>query len=384
MAGRAGRRGIDTEGHVIHCANLYGDNLDQSYIDGLVRGRAQTLESKFSLSYNLVLNMLSGEVITPDCDYRIPVTQQTMLRTDVDRELAQVEGEIKEIETKLGSMCCCCGTPKEILEQYHAALTLKTGNNKARKKAKRDAASMKDQHHKLDADYTRYLERLALTEELKVRNEERLNVKEYFESQTKGYVQLLKSEGFVEEVGGRFELTETGVIASKIQEGPGHIIGRLASDTQFFKEFSDAELCAVLSSFAGGHTNDRMPGELPERVEGCLARAVELEDRFGDLERGVNLSSTSSEHAVCTAVAPAVYRWALASDATDCLDVRAAVAEGGLFLGEFIKVLLKVVTLVEELQRIADNTGQTALLEKLTRARGLLMKDVASSASLYL
>ena len=60
------------------------------------------------------------------------------------------------------------------------------------------------------------------------------------------------------------------------------------------------------------------------------------------------------------------------------------MAQGGLFLGEFIKVLLKVVTLVEELQRIADNTGQTGLLEKLTRARGLLMKDVASSASLYL
>jgi antiviral helicase SKI2 len=183
MAGRAGRRGIDTEGHVIHCANLYGDKLDQNFIDSLVSGRAQTLESKFSLSYNLVLNMLSGEAITPDGDYRIPITQQTMLRADVERELAQVEGEIREIETKLGSMCCCCGIPNEILEQYHAAVTMKTANNKARKKAQRDAASIRDQHHRLDADYTRFLERRTLSEELKVKNMERSNIKEYFESQ---------------------------------------------------------------------------------------------------------------------------------------------------------------------------------------------------------
>jgi ATP-dependent RNA helicase DOB1 len=55
IAGRAGRRGIDTVGHVIHLNNLFRDvNLAEYRI--MMNGKPQTLVSKFKTSYNLLLN----------------------------------------------------------------------------------------------------------------------------------------------------------------------------------------------------------------------------------------------------------------------------------------------------------------------------------------
>ena len=55
MAGRAGRRGIDTVGHVIHLTNLFR-NTDQVAMKTMMKGKPQTLTSKFKISYNLILN----------------------------------------------------------------------------------------------------------------------------------------------------------------------------------------------------------------------------------------------------------------------------------------------------------------------------------------
>jgi superfamily II RNA helicase len=55
IAGRAGRRGIDTVGHVIHLNNLFRD-VNWADYRIMMNGKPQTLVSKFKTSYNLLLN----------------------------------------------------------------------------------------------------------------------------------------------------------------------------------------------------------------------------------------------------------------------------------------------------------------------------------------
>ena len=49
MAGRAGRRGIDTVGHVVHCNNLFELPVMTEYKNILVKDKCVALKGKISL-----------------------------------------------------------------------------------------------------------------------------------------------------------------------------------------------------------------------------------------------------------------------------------------------------------------------------------------------
>ena len=55
---KAGRRGIDTVGHVIHCNNLFAINSFPNDYRNMLTGPPKMLKSQFKISYNLILNIL--------------------------------------------------------------------------------------------------------------------------------------------------------------------------------------------------------------------------------------------------------------------------------------------------------------------------------------
>ena len=60
MAGRAGRRGLDTVGHVIHLNNIFNMPTITDY-KFMLSGKPQTLVSKFKIHYNLILNLINSK-----------------------------------------------------------------------------------------------------------------------------------------------------------------------------------------------------------------------------------------------------------------------------------------------------------------------------------
>ena len=55
----------------------------------------------------------------------------------------------------------------------------------------------------------------------------------------------------------------------------------------------------------------------------------------------------------------------------------------GIFLGEFVKALLKINNISSEFEKIAELTGNIAFLSKLREIPNMTLKYVVTNQSLY-
>ncbi|EAQ86840.1 hypothetical protein CHGG_08093 [Chaetomium globosum CBS 148.51] len=92
MAGRAGRRGLDDRGIVIM---MIDDKLEPDVARGVVVGHQDRLNSAFHLGYNMILNLLRIEAISPEfmlerCFFQF---QNTSSVPQLERDLASLQQE---------------------------------------------------------------------------------------------------------------------------------------------------------------------------------------------------------------------------------------------------------------------------------------------------
>uniref|UniRef100_A0A0D9XYG8 Helicase ATP-binding domain-containing protein n=1 Tax=Leersia perrieri TaxID=77586 RepID=A0A0D9XYG8_9ORYZ len=111
MSGRAGRRGIDQRGI---CILMVDEKMEPSTAKMMLKGSADSLNSAFHLSYNMLLNQIRCEEGDPE-----KLLRHSFYQFQADRALPDLEKQVRELELEKNSMVI---DEEENLKSYYDLL----------------------------------------------------------------------------------------------------------------------------------------------------------------------------------------------------------------------------------------------------------------------
>uniref|UniRef100_A0A0N5BVH1 Helicase ATP-binding domain-containing protein n=1 Tax=Strongyloides papillosus TaxID=174720 RepID=A0A0N5BVH1_STREA len=126
MAGRAGRRGLDTVGNVIIMPN--GRELcDFQTMRNMLTGKANLLESKFRITYRMMLSLIrSGEEISIEKMLSQSFAEKLSIRHEEEKE-AELDSLTKKLDNTKKVTCSLCGLVEgksvddSVIEEFYNA-----------------------------------------------------------------------------------------------------------------------------------------------------------------------------------------------------------------------------------------------------------------------
>ncbi|KAJ3487289.1 hypothetical protein NLI96_g3645 [Meripilus lineatus] len=108
MSGRAGRRGLDDRGVVIV---MVDEQLEPAAAKVMIRGEADRLDSAFHLGYNMILNLMKVEGISPEF-----MLQRCFFQFQSSAGVPLLQEELRREEERKGAMVIA---DEELVAEYH-------------------------------------------------------------------------------------------------------------------------------------------------------------------------------------------------------------------------------------------------------------------------
>ena len=394
MAGRAGRRGIDTVGHVVHCNNLFSVPSINEY-KSILGGIPQKLVSKYRISYSLILNLLKNGQTK---DFHL-FSNKSMIYNELLKTQNGINGEIAELTEKINKKIDYVNnarTPRAICEQYiYLESTIKTSVNKKRKDAEKQLESIKSEYRYLNDDLKSVKELIDMEKKL-YQNAGFLEYnKKYIETETAKICKIMMENGFIEKCDGegdddeQYRLTLLGTIASNIAEIHPLVISKQMVEWEYFKDFSPTQLIGLFSCF----TDIKIPFDMKLSVSNTtdlfLKNKIENITRhyhdYNELEIDNEVNTgIKYDDALNYDMVDFSMKWCECQTEEECkIFIQTDVADKEISIGDFTKAMLKIVTIAKELMNVCELIGEIELLHKLSQIEGLVLKYVTTSQSLY-
>ena len=367
MAGRAGRRGIDTVGNVIHLNNLFKQNHDLCSYKTMLRGIPQTLVSKFKISYHLVLLNQTPDFMKDSMAERIETNHELLQLTNYKNEL---EREIRSYETTTSLL----KTPETTIRQYlNYTKIIASCVNKKRKEYERSIRALEEEHKTIKSDkkiiekYDSVVQTHGLT----------ISQIEYREKsgsiEHDRILQILIHQKFIEET--TKELTMKGKIAANLKEIPcisfTQVIDKL-------RTFSAIELIQIFSCFTNIVVSDEYKSIVPLIHSSILDEISRYIEEFQDMQ---DSSSSSTIH---YDLLPYMEQWIQCENVEECKHVLQTMQqEKDICVGDFVKAILKINNISAEFETVAEMLGDYQFLSLLKEIHSMTLKYIATNQSLY-
>jgi len=384
-AGRAGRLGLDTVGHVIHLNNLFR-NVDSVSYKLMMNGKPQSLTSKFKISYNLILNLLDiGD------KKLVEFAKKSMVTGDLDGQMKEIYYKMTKLEGELDNLTSYIQnlrTPTDIIEEYaELNKTKQNAVNKKRKDIERRIQQIQDEYRFIVQDTQSYQKVSIKKAEISDLQSQYNSVNSYIQSGVDRVLSLLKSDGFIE--GEKLEdlsLPLIGKIASQLRETHCLVLARLYED-HVLDQLSSTQLVALFSCFTNISVQDDFKDAMPKSHDVMLNETIlKVSKMYSDYQNKELLYNinTGVDYNIHYDLLKYTEEWCNAQNVEECKILLQKIGEEKeIFLGEFVKALLKINNISCELEKIAEMTGNIALLSKLKEIPNMTLKYVVTNQSLY-
>ena len=400
MKGRAGRRGIDTLGHVVHLNNLFKLPTMNEY-KTILSGKPQQLISKFHISYPLILNLLKNDQTSNFDNF----SEKSMMQKELLNSVYAKEEYINEITEKINKkneFISRMRTPYNICLNYIGLeLQLKNLVNKKKKDAEREMRNIEDEYYSLKDDLKLAKEFINLNNEL---DNEKMNLAYicgFITEQTNKVCQVLIDDGFViknkemdkegeiETEIEKYSMTQLGLIASNIAEIHPLIISKLMIDYNYFEKLTTRQLIGLFSCFTNVKIQNDQKSSVPitddEMLKKCIKdlqyyyKEYDKQEFENDLRTGIKYDDELIFDMIEFSM-----KWCDCDNENDCkYFIQTDVADKSISIGDFTKAMLKIVTIAKEMMNVCEIIGNMDLMYKLSKIEGLVLKYVTTSQSLY-
>jgi len=391
-AGRAGRLGLDTVGHVIHLNNIFRTVDNLSY-KTMMNGQPQTLVSKFKISYNLLLNLVdNGD------NNIVNFAKRSMITGDLDAQLKEIYYKISTLSMELDKTKLCSNnlrTPSNVIEEYINLQRNKLSSvNKKRKEIERSILDIQDNYKFIENDKNVYKNIYIKENEINELQCQYNNINSYIQSGVDSVLRLLLDEKYLENKTNLDEdrdnstlfLTTVGKFATHLREIHCLIFSKLI-DNNILISLSSKQLVALFSCFTNITVQDDFKDIVPNTDDVLLKETVvkvsTMYDEYAQKEEKYGINS-GTDYTIHYDLLNYTSKWCDCENIVDCkLLLQQLEREKQIFLGEFVKAMLKINNISTEMEKIAELTGNIAFLSKLKEIPQLTLKYVVTNQSLY-
>lgn len=376
MAGRAGRRGLDTEGYVIYMPMRRPER--EADVRQMMTGQKSAIKSKMDWGFDFIFKSLNSQVY-PWQDIVVNSYWYRDLEKylgELNRRVETLQEENAQIEAKFSA-----DELGEMMVRHQLETEFKTGGGK---KAQIALGNWKNSHisRKWDTLYTEY-KRL---EQNRVKLE---NAREEYQLNSDldvfmgGYAHFLAEVGYLRDLPAKCielngsNLTERGVMASEINEGNPMLMTELYLWCCEHRDTvaESVDILCLLSLFL---TGDRIkleyePCVSSDAVDFVRSKATELletSDRFG-------LGVEPSQWEIT------LNWWDLVRDWVSGKSIGEVVETYDIYEGNIIRTMLKMSNLIEEWRNLAIYRSDVWMLERCAGIEELIIRDVVVPDSLY-
>ena len=386
MAGRAGRRGLDKTGTVVILPT--DEIMPYTGFKSMALGKSPSIQSKFKLSYQFILKILrnranngndTSEEETLDIS---KFMNKSLLSVDNSDRIKSYQRE--KVELQEGNKLDLTTDEKKAIIEYHNAIRkMESMRGNVRKRESIRLEKVKREMHNFNSINKKYETYIKNKERIKILNSGIKNLETYLDKDTQLIMKYLIDNNYIvcEDEGegeDRPKILTRGIIASEISECNEITLTEMIVN-DILIPLEPEEIVAVLATFIEEKTNETYWSDLDvsESIKNALSHIEYGTKDFEQYEVNLGIDIGTDWNLYLSFIQPA-YDWACGRD---ILEMHKKYE---IYEGTFIRNILRINNIVDNIKNIADTINKPELMKKLELVERLLVRDQVTTDSLYI